>query len=430
MASSQIPEQAPQPRHARESPATPSAESPRLVSTPGDTTAHLERLDSLLEPLTQSALAMVFLYDPASGHYVLRWAQGGSAPAESGHEFSLDGEIAQWLEVRNHPVYLQSGHDRLPPPLDTVGMVLFMPLQGHGGYREARPRGWVALGPHPGGEPYSPRDLVLLAALVDHAALAIENSQLVEQIAGLDQAKAEFIDFVAHELKQPMTSMQGYTKMLLMGIGGELNDTQSQFVEVINANAARMGKLVNDLLEISRLEAGRVKLNLEPLQPRAIVDEALAAVRADMEARGHTLEVQLPDGLPLITGDLARLLQVLTNLLSNACLYTPDGGTIRVSAAERDSAGALPGYLLFTIADTGIGMSPEDLANLGKFFRADRELIASQPGTGLGLSIAQHIIELHSGELSVESELDRGSTFSFSIPIAAVNETPFPLPTQ
>jgi signal transduction histidine kinase len=408
MPSSQIPEQALQPKYTEIS----LADRPRPISDPLDTPALLERLANLLGPLTQSAPLMAFLYDPASGQYTLRRAQGVGSLEESGFRFSPGSDLARWLEARDTPIDLAGSQDRPPPPLDSAGMVLFLPLRRHGERPQDRPRGWVAVGPRPGGEPYSPDDLDLLTAIVDRTALALENSQLVKQIAELEQAKAEFIDFVAHELKQPMTSMQGYAKMLMMGIGGELGDQQIQFVKVINANVARMGKLVNDLLEISRLEAGRIKLKIEQLPPRSVVDGALAAIRPDVEARGHALKVRLPEGLPFISGDRDRLVQILTNLLGNACRYTPDGGTVTVSAS------ALPGYLVFSVTDTGIGLSPEDLANLDKFFRADRDLVASQPGTGLGISIARHLVELHGGELKVESELDRGSTFSFTVPIA------------
>jgi signal transduction histidine kinase len=257
-----------------------------------------------------------------------------------------------------------------------------------------------------------------MTALVDQAALAIENSHLHESIAELDQAKVEFIDFVAHELKQPMTAMQGYTKMLMMGIGGELSDTQSQFAQVINANVNRMGKLVNDLLEISRLEAGRITLKLELLQPKEIVEDALAAIQVELEAREHSLEVRVPGDLPPFTGDLDRLVQILTYLLSNACMYTPNSGKICVSVNGPAPTAAPPGHLLFSISDTGIGMSAEELASLDKFFRADHDLVISQPGTGLGVSIARNLIELHGGELMVESEPDQGSTFSFTVPIA------------
>jgi signal transduction histidine kinase len=241
--------------------------------------------------------------------------------------------------------------------------------------------------------------------------------QVIDQI---NRAKLEFIDFVAHELKQPMTSIQGYAKMLIMGIGGELGDTHKQFVEVINSNADRMGKLVNDLLEISRLEAGRTKLNLRQVQLQEVVNETIADARIEIEARHHTLQVAVPDDLPPVLGDRERLVQILTNLLSNATRYTPDGGTIRVAVDGRDDPGVPPGHLCVRVSDTGIGISSQDLANLEeKFFRADHDLVQQQPGTGLGVSIARNLVELHGGELVIESQVAQGSTFRFTLPIAA-----------
>lgn len=243
-----------------------------------------------------------------------------------------------------------------------------------------------------------------------------------ELVDRINQAKSEFIDFVAHELKQPMTSIQGYAKMLIMGIGGELTEMQMQFVEVIDSNADRMGKLVNDLLEISRLEAGRTKLDLAPVDLREVVDETVANTRAEIEARQHTLEVDVSDDLPPVLGDAKRLVQILTNLVSNAYRYTPDGGTIRIAANGREYPELPSGHLCVGVSDTGIGMSPQELVRLeGSFFRADRALVREQPGTGLGVSIARNLVELHGGELVVESEVGQGSTFRFTLPIAAAS---------
>lgn len=239
----------------------------------------------------------------------------------------------------------------------------------------------------------------------------------------VEQARLEFIDFVAHELKQPMTAMQGYAKMLLLDIGGELNDTQRQFVEVINSNADRMGKLVNDLLEISRLEAGRTKLELAPVELGQIVDETLANCLAEVEARQHTLEVESPENLPPVMGDRERLVQILTNLLSNAYLYTPKGGTIRVDVGWPEGPALPPDHLQVSVSDTGIGISPHDLGRLEeKFFRADHELVHEQPGNGLGVPISRHLVELHGGKFMVESEPGKGSTFRFTMPIAPWGE--------
>jgi signal transduction histidine kinase len=241
--------------------------------------------------------------------------------------------------------------------------------------------------------------------------------QIDEQEA--QQSQLEFIDFVAHELKQPMTAIQGYAKMLMLGLGGELSETQQQFVEVINANTARMGKLIDDLLQISRLEAGRIELSLASVSLREVVGEALVGSQDDIEARHHTLRVEIPEDLPPARGDRMRLIQILTNLVSNATRYTPDGGTIRITVDRLDDPEMPRTQLLVAVSDSGIGMSPQEVVRLQeKFFRADHDLVRSLPGTGLGVSIARQLVELHGGQLAVESKINRGSTFSFTIPIA------------
>ncbi|MBN1138034.1 MAG: GAF domain-containing protein [Anaerolineae bacterium] len=269
-------------------------------------------------------------------------------------------------------------------------------------------------------QPFTPTDIGLVQTMANQAAAALENARLYEGVAEANQAKSEFIDFVAHELKQPMTSMQGYARMLTMGIGGELAPMQTQFVQVITSNVDRMGKLVNDLLEISRLEAGRTKLKLEPVQLREVIDETLINTRTEIDARHHTLEVAVPDDLPPVMGDRERLVQIMTNLVSNAYKYTPEGGIIRIAVDGRDQQEVPPGHLVISVSDTGIGMSPQEMAGLQeKFFRADQPLVRDQPGTGLGVSITRGLVALHGGELVVKSEAGKGTTFSFTVPTAA-----------
>jgi len=422
MAGSQVPEQSIAPERAAKTPAVLPARRRQKVSAPLNVPAVLERLVDLLEVIAPSAPTMIFLHDPTSNRYTLRHAQGLAASAEPELEFGLDSGIAHWLGAEVQPRYLEDGESRPLSPFDSMGMVLLIPLRGCWGLPEDRPRGWVAMGPRSTGGPYSADDVSLLAALVDRAALSIENSLLREGIAELDQAHADSIDIVAHELKQPMTSMQGYAKMLLMGIAGELSDKQSEFVDVINASVARMGRLVENLLDISRLEAGRIGLELEQLQPRQIVDGALAAIRAEVEARDHALTIDVLEELPPFAGDRERLVQVLVVLLHNACMYTPNGGSIGVSVGGPDRDDVPPGHLLFSVSDTGIGMSPEQIANLDKFFRAAHDLVGSQPGAGLGLSIARHLVALHGGVLMVASEPEQGSTFSFAVPIVPASD--------
>jgi signal transduction histidine kinase len=261
-------------------------------------------------------------------------------------------------------------------------------------------------------------DMERLSAMAASIAIAVENARLYEELQQaneglkeLNEAKSEFVSVVAHELRTPMTSIKGYTEMLLSGSMGELSDRQKHFLEVVHANADRLGKLVSDLLDMSRIETGKIKLDVQPLQLEEIIEEATDIIASRVEAKNLQLEVKLADGLPLVQGDRDRVLRVLTNLLDNACNYTPEGG-ITLSVYPVDAS------LQVSVTDTGIGISPEDQRRLfERFFRADHPVVREQRGTGLGLSIAKSIVELHGGAIWVESELDRGSTFSFTLPV-------------
>ncbi len=405
-----------------------------LAAGPFELPVVLSLLTAQIEAVAHSAPVFVFLYDPTQRRFTLRRLGGSAQADELDLSFDREGSLAHSLAAAERPVCLldPEGESLLAglateerQALESLGLVLFLPFGSRSRHNEAGEalEGWLALGPHPSGETYGANEVSYMAALADVTALALEVLRLEERVQEAEQDKAEFIDFAAHELKQPMTSVQGYAKMLTMGIGGELNDTQREFVEVINANADRMGKLVNDLLEISRLEAGRIKLKLTPVQLGEVVAETLATTRSAIEARHHTLEVDIPEHLPPVLGDRERLIQLLTNLVSNAYRYTPDGGTIQITVCVRDHGQMPSGHLRVSVSDTGIGLSPEDLFNLNeKFFRADHDLVQRQPGTGLGLAIVRHLVVLHGSELTVESQVDSGSTFSFTLPIADMRE--------
>jgi signal transduction histidine kinase len=406
--------------------------SRELVTVPLELSAILERLIDQIVPVSHSAPIVVFLYDPGSGRYVVQQAKGFAVPEGQDISFGRDSGLAQWLGQQAGPICLLDNQTQVPllklstgeqSLLQTLGLVLFLPLWGQTQANNAHDplAGWVALGPQPSGKPYRPGDLSFLAALVDQTALAIENARLYASIQDANEARSDFIDFVAHELKQPMTAMQGYAKMMTMGIGGQLTEVQQGFVQVITANVDRMSKLVNDLLEISRLEAGRTKLKLAPIYLEKVVEETIAKAHTEIDARRHALSVEIADDLPPVMGDYDRLVQIVTNLVSNACKYTPDGGSIQVSVRGGSGADVPPGYLVVSIRDSGIGMSSEELLHLGDFFRADHDLVRTQPGTGVGVSIARNLVELHGGEFMVESEPGLGSTFRFTVPIADVS---------
>jgi PAS domain S-box-containing protein len=226
------------------------------------------------------------------------------------------------------------------------------------------------------------------------------------------QAKNEFISIVAHELRTPMTSIKGYTDLMLQGAMGELSDGQQHFLTIIKSNVDRLATLVNDMLDISRIEAGRIRLELASLQLEGLVREVCDSVAETIRERGLTLDIHLPTVLPAIDTDRNRVIQVLVNLLSNAYRYTPTGGTITVSAYQVDGA------MQVDVADTGIGIAEKDQEKIFEaFYRADHPMVNQQTGTGLGLPIVRSLIQKLGGKLWLQSELGKGSTFSFTLPL-------------
>ncbi len=269
--------------------------------------------------------------------------------------------------------------------------------------------------------PLDKEALEVVVRLADHAAIAIENARLFDQVRRANDAKTEFVSFVSHELKQPMTSMRGYTDLLVKGAAGELNDAQRSFLETIRSNVVRMNTLVSSLLDISRIESGRIKINLTDVSMEQIIEEALRTIRGQIEDKQQLLKVDIAPDLPLVRGDRDRLGQILTNLLSNAYKYTPQGGQITVLAkmwADVEDTPGRDGFVLCSVTDTGFGMSPEDQERLfTKYFRSEDPDVRSESGTGLGLVITKSLVELQGGEIWVESELGKGSTFAFTVPI-------------
>ena len=226
------------------------------------------------------------------------------------------------------------------------------------------------------------------------------------------QAKSDFVSIVAHELRTPMTSIKGYTDLVLSGVVGELSESQKNFLEVVKSNTDRLSTLVAELLDLSRIEAGRVVLKLESFELGLVVDNVVASLRGLAEECQVVINTQVPSGLPSINADQDRVVQVLTNLVSNACSYTPAGGSIVISVRRVDS------MLQTDITDTGIGIPRNQMDRIfERFERGEHDLVRQRSGTGLGLPIAKSIVEMHGGRIWVESKVDQGSTFSFTLPI-------------
>ena len=235
----------------------------------------------------------------------------------------------------------------------------------------------------------------------------------VTQEAEINRMKNDFVSIVSHELRTPLTSIKGYLDLLLMGTSGHLTKQQLSFLEIARGNAERLHELVSDLLDLSRIESGRVELDVQVVSIPDVVNEVAESLRKEFERRGLSLVLDVPPDLPEVFGDPRRISQVLTNLLSNAYKYTREGGaTVRVRA--------MGDAMRIAVEDTGIGISEEDMQHLfSRFFRADDTEVRQQPGTGLGLNISQLLVEMHGGEIWAESTPGEGSTFSFTLPLPA-----------
>jgi signal transduction histidine kinase len=228
----------------------------------------------------------------------------------------------------------------------------------------------------------------------------------------LDRMKTEFVSQVSHELRTPLTAIKGFTELLLEDGGPSANDEQREYLTIVKSNVDRLVALINDLLDISRIESGKIVLNLEPVDVAALVQSVATTMQPLVERKEQTLEVHTEPDLAPARADQDRVMQVLTNLVGNAHKYTGVGGRIGVDASRQDD------MVRIAVSDNGVGIPPEDIPKLfTRFFRVDSSLTRAIGGTGLGLSIAKSIVEMHGGTVSVESELGKGSVFSFTLPI-------------
>jgi len=220
-----------------------------------------------------------------------------------------------------------------------------------------------------------------------------------------------------------LTSMKGFADLLVSGMVGEMNENQKNFLNTIRSNVDRMNTLVSDLNDVTKLQTNNLNVELTSTDFRNVVNETLRPLTRQIEEKDQTLTLQLPERMPNVLADQNRMIQVLTNMVSNAYKYSPEGTEIvikaEVQAKNLDSKGRDQGPALhISVKDSGIGMSPEDLAKLfTPYFRSDNPLTREQPGTGLGLTITRGLIQQHKGEVWVESELGKGTTFHFTIPI-------------
>jgi signal transduction histidine kinase len=243
-----------------------------------------------------------------------------------------------------------------------------------------------------------------------------ELGRLYEQLEAANRHKSEFLANMSHELRTPLNAVIGFSDVLLEHTFGELNDKQDQYVGIILGSGRHLLSLINDILDLSKIEAGRMELELTAFDVPAALDNTVTLVRDRAARHSQTLAVEVEPGIETFVGDERKIKQILLNLLSNAVKFTPDGGRIGVRAARID------GGIEIAVSDTGIGIAPEEQGLIFEEFRqVGSDYVRKREGTGLGLALTRRFVELHGGTIRVESEPGKGSTFTFTLP-----EKPWP----
>jgi signal transduction histidine kinase len=218
---------------------------------------------------------------------------------------------------------------------------------------------------------------------------------------------------MSHELRTPLNAVIGFSEVLLQRMFGALNDKQDEYLKDIYASGQHLLSLINDILDLSKVEAGRMELAPAPFHLPTALENAVTLVKERAARHSITLELDLDPRLGELVGDERKVKQVLLNLLSNAVKFTPEGGRITVKAGRTDEA------VEIAVTDTGIGIAPEDQAAIFEEFRqVGTDDARKLEGTGLGLTLAKKFVELHDGRMWVQSELGRGSTFTFTLPVS------------
>jgi signal transduction histidine kinase len=249
--------------------------------------------------------------------------------------------------------------------------------------------------------------------LAMNEALAAANAQLRE----LDRLKDAFLSMITHELRTPLTVISGTTELFETGIYGTLAPDQAEAIRQIAAEARRLRLLVNDLLDLSKLESGMMRLHREPLDPYSLAEAVCEPLRTLAARAGVVLHNRTPRDLPDADCDGQRIEQALANLVSNAIQFTPAGGQVTITVEVTQADGP---WLRFSVTDTGRGIPADALPRVfDKFFQVQSNTETGRGGTGLGLAIVKHIVEMHGGEVGVESETGRGSRFYFTLPGSA-----------
>ena len=266
---------------------------------------------------------------------------------------------------------------------------------------------------------FPPEVIELLRTFATQSALAIQNARLFQELGDKSQEleaasrhKSEFLANMSHELRTPLNAIIGFSEVLGERMFGELNDKQAEYIQDILSSGRHLLSLINDILDLSKVEAGRMELELSRFDLPAAIGGAVILVRERATSHGLALEVSVDDRLGAFVGDERKIRQILLNLLSNAVKFTPEGGRVAVRAAPANGA------VEVSVTDTGIGIAPGDQEAIFQEFRqVGTDYARKREGTGLGLALARRFVDLHGGRIWVKSRLGEGSTFTFTLPV-------------
>jgi signal transduction histidine kinase len=396
----------------------------QAVSSTLDLETVLTRIASHAVQLTGAAGGVIYEYDEESEEFHLR----GSHQIEKEFVETLraspirlgGGALGQAASSRA-PVEVTDifnerdfSATRLRPVLRQLGYrsLLAVPL-----LREGRIMGGLTIFRRTAGN-FPPEVANLLQTFATQSVLAIQNARLFReiedksrQIEAANRHKSEFLANMSHELRTPLNAIIGFSEVLGERMFGELNEKQAEYTEDILTSGRHLLSLINEILDLSKVEAGLMELEVAKFDLPLAIDNARTFVRERATKHGINLNVTVDERLGDFVGDERKIKQILLNLLSNAVKFTPEGGRIGINAKQAD------GSVEISVSDTGIGIAPEDQAKIFEEFRqVGGDYAHKSEGTGLGLTLAKKFVELHGGKIWVESEVGKGSTFSFTLP--------------
>jgi len=395
----------------------------QAVSATLDLETVLRTIVSRANELAAMQGCAIYEYDGQSAEFHLRTADGlpdelvaalRADPIRKGEgalgQLAVVGEPVQVTDIVDGRVY----QSRVREILLRLGYrsLLAVPLQ-----RENDLLGGLVVNRMTAGE-FAPEIIALLQTFASQSALAIQNARLFREIEDksrqlevASQHKSEFLANMSHELRTPLNAIIGFSEVLAEKMFGEVNDKQAEYLADILDSGRHLLSLINDILDLSKIEAGRMELNLSEFSLPSAIDNTLMLLRERAHRREIALACTIDDGLGSIQADERKVKQVVLNLLSNALKFTPEGGRIDVRAARRNGCAEI------AVTDTGVGIAPDDQAAVFEEFRQVGTASKKVEGTGLGLAISRKFIELHGGRIWVESTLGEGSTFAFTLPL-------------